>query len=128
MGGHLLSLVVTFVDLYWVRSVEGPSLRAIFGLYIFGKAWFVVQMVHGLWLAGNPGAAPRRLRVPAVLIAATSVVAGLYLHDYTLLSLLSQVGIFAGFFLATRSRPPTVRWGGCCATSGCARCSAPSNR
>ena len=43
-------------------------------------------MVHGLWLASNPGAAPRRLRVPAVLIAATSVVAGLYLHDYTLLS------------------------------------------
>jgi len=100
-AANLLSLVVTFVDLYWVRSVEGPSLRAIFGLYIFGKAWFVVQMVHGLWLAGNPGAAPRRLRVPAVLIAAASVVAGLYLHDYTLLSLLSQVGIFAGFFLAT---------------------------
>ena len=100
-AANLLSLVVTFVDLYWVRSVEGPSLRAIFGLYIFGKAWFVVQMVHGLWLAGNPGAEPRRLRVPAVLIAAASVVAGLYLHDYTLLSLLSQVGIFAGFFLAT---------------------------
>lgn len=100
-AANLLSLAVTFIDLYWVGSVEGPALRAIFGLYVFGKGWFVVQMVHGLWLAGHPGAAPRSLRLPAVAITANSVAAGLWLHDYTLLSLTSQVGIFAGFFAAT---------------------------
>lgn len=96
-AANLLSLVVTFADLYWVRSEEGPWLRVIFGLYIFGKAWFVMQMVHGLWLATHPGAAPRRLLVPAVLIAAISIGTGLYVHDYTLLSLVAQAGILLGF-------------------------------
>lgn len=100
-AANLLSLAVTFADLYWVQSVEGPSLRAIFGLYVFGKSWFAVQMVHGLWLAAHPGAAPLRLRVPAVLIALASLVAGLYLHDYTLLSLYTQAGVFVAFFAAT---------------------------
>lgn len=100
-AANLLSLAVTFVDLYWVRSVEGPALRTIFGLYVFGKGWFVVQMLHGLWLATHPGAAPRRLVVPAALIGVGSVAAGVYLHDYTLLSLCSQLGIFVGFLVAT---------------------------
>lgn len=99
-AANLLSLVVTFIDLYWVRSVEGPALRAIFGLYIFGKGWFVVQMAHGLWLAANPGRAPRPLGWPAAAIATASLAAGLYLHDYMLLSLFAQFGIFAGFFVA----------------------------
>lgn len=111
-AANLLSLIVTFVDLYWVRSAEGPALRVIFGLYIFGKAWFVVQMVHGLWLASHPGTAPRRLAIPAVLIATVSLLAGRYLYDYTLLSLLAQLGICVGLALAlmipTANRP--VGW------------------
>lgn len=100
-AANLLSLAVTFVDLYWVQSVEGPSLRAIFGLYVFGRGWFVVQMMHGLWLAAHPGAAPLPMRVPAALIGVASLAAGLYLHDYTLLSLYTQAGALAGFFAAT---------------------------
>ncbi len=111
-AANLLSLVVTFADLYWVRSEEGPWLRLIFGLYILGKAWFVLQMVHGLWLASHPGAQPRRLRGAAAVIAALSVAAGVWLHDYTLLSLAAQTAILAGFVLAilmpTGDRP--VGW------------------